>query len=538
MRERNRSSGTFLALSLLVPLVLFLAVTTARANPNRNGETGLLLVPSADTLDAGNICIGAWCDTTRRQEGGNVIFPLSLTMGIGSFWEIYGSYPNILLNNDEGYAGTDGTALLGMKLRFGVQRSDPRKTAIDLYARRHLNSVDKRIEGITDLGVRILQLLRSETHALHFSVGYVRNADPKNDPLLPPLPGTRDEFTIAAAGEYFIGQRSKATLEVMLGTPRTSGRSTGGELLVGYQYYLSPHLTFNVATGAGVNGDYPDFRFLLGFSTCQGIGSYIKPIPQLVKERQAEEKKKAKPVKIVPLSPLLVKTPSPTAVSRLEVPVSGDEEDVLIKTYGKVAVTPLSTAAPVVLPPTISLDLPGAPPVDESVRTARAGALIEEKALEYTQARMTGVSPLYGVVYKEDEVTGAVSDQLKPPESMVVYRKFSFPDVIFEYNSVELSPDVRKSLSEVAEILRTDTSWKYIRIDGHTDNVGSVKYNMELSLRRAIAVANHLINKEGIDPGRIFVKGFGKSKPIADNSTPEGRARNRRFEILFLVDKK
>jgi len=538
MRERYRSYLTVTPWSLLVSLMILLAVGGADANPNRNGETGLLLVPSADTLDAGNICIGVWCDSTQRPSGGATLMPVALTMGIGTFWEIYGAYPNILLNNDEDRAGSDGTALLGMKFRFGVNRGDPRKTALDLYARRYLNSRDKRLDGITDLGARVIQLYRTDTYALHVSAGYVRSADPAGDPILPPLPAYRDQITGAIGGEYFLGQRAKATLELMGGTSRIPGESAGGELLLGYQYFLSPHLTLNLGVSAGVNGEYPDYRFLFGLSTCQGIGSYIKPVPQLVKERGGESRKKAKPVKIVPLSPLLVKGPTPVAVSKLEVPVESDEEGVLIRTYGKVAVTPLSTAAPVVLPPSITLDVPGAPQGGDAKTAPRTTELIEQKALEYTQARMTGVSPLYGVVYREESVTQGGSDALTPPESMRVYRKFSFPDIIFEYNSVELSPAVQKSLSEVAEILRSDTSWKYIRIDGHTDNIGSVKYNMELSLRRAITVANYLINKEGIDPGRIFLKGFGKSRPIADNGTPEGRARNRRFEILFLVDKK
>ena len=66
---------------------------------------------------------------------------------------------------------------------------------------------------------------------------------------------------------------------------------------------------------------------------------------------------------------------------------------------------------------------------------------------------------------------------------------------------------------------------------------GSANYNMDLSLKRAITVASYLITKEGIDPRRIFVKGMGKTKNLADNSTPEGRRMNRRFEILFLVPK-
>ena len=62
-----------------------------------------------------------------------------------------------------------------------------------------------------------------------------------------------------------------------------------------------------------------------------------------------------------------------------------------------------------------------------------------------------------------------------------------------------------------------------------------MSYNMDLSLKRAIAAATYLISHEGVNPSKVFVKGFGKSSPIAENSTAAGRRKNRRTEILFLV---
>lgn len=92
-------------------------------------------------------------------------------------------------------------------------------------------------------------------------------------------------------------------------------------------------------------------------------------------------------------------------------------------------------------------------------------------------------------------------------------------------------------LSEVAEQIRQDKKWLYIKIDGHTDNVGSLSYNMDISLKRAIAAATFLISHEGMDSSKIFIKGFGHSVPLGDNATPEGRRKNRRTEILLLVSK-
>ena len=65
---------------------------------------------------------------------------------------------------------------------------------------------------------------------------------------------------------------------------------------------------------------------------------------------------------------------------------------------------------------------------------------------------------------------------------------------------------------------------------GHTDNIGTDAYNMALSDRRVNSVKTYVVGK-GIDGGRISGEGFGESKPIADNKTAEGRAKNRRVEI-------
>ena len=70
-----------------------------------------------------------------------------------------------------------------------------------------------------------------------------------------------------------------------------------------------------------------------------------------------------------------------------------------------------------------------------------------------------------------------------------------------------------------------------VSVEGHTDSVGSVAYNQTLSERRAKTVRDYLVS-QGIDASRITTRGFGKSKPIASNDTAEGRAENRRVEII------
>jgi OOP family OmpA-OmpF porin len=70
-------------------------------------------------------------------------------------------------------------------------------------------------------------------------------------------------------------------------------------------------------------------------------------------------------------------------------------------------------------------------------------------------------------------------------------------------------------------------------IEGHTDNIATAKYNVKLSQRRAAGVVKMLVEKFGIDKSRLTAKGYGLTKPIADNKTAEGRQKNRRTMANF-----
>ena len=75
-----------------------------------------------------------------------------------------------------------------------------------------------------------------------------------------------------------------------------------------------------------------------------------------------------------------------------------------------------------------------------------------------------------------------------------------------------------------------------VSIEGHTDGVGSVPYNQGLSERRAAAVKSWLLAHGAADGARMQTVGYGKSKPVADNATPEGRFKNRRVEVLIVSE--
>jgi len=101
----------------------------------------------------------------------------------------------------------------------------------------------------------------------------------------------------------------------------------------------------------------------------------------------------------------------------------------------------------------------------------------------------------------------------------------------FNTNSFNISPKYYKQIKKLVKVLQNNKEIK-IEIEGFTDNKGSYIYNKELSLKRANALRDILITKYGIMKERIEVIGYGIDNPIADNSTEEGRAENRRIVII------
>ena len=112
--------------------------------------------------------------------------------------------------------------------------------------------------------------------------------------------------------------------------------------------------------------------------------------------------------------------------------------------------------------------------------------------------------------------------------------------VLFDSGEAELKPDGQAVLRKVAAILTQHPELK-IHVIGHTDNVpfraGSrFASNWELSTARATSAVRFLCESCGVDPKRLGAVGYGEFRPVADNSTPEGRARNRRIAITILPD--
>ncbi|NOX85348.1 MAG: OmpA family protein [Chlorobi bacterium] len=104
-------------------------------------------------------------------------------------------------------------------------------------------------------------------------------------------------------------------------------------------------------------------------------------------------------------------------------------------------------------------------------------------------------------------------------------------NIFFDFNSAQLKPASFSELNKVVRLLKTNPGIS-IRINGHTDNIGTDEYNLDLSLRRAKAVYDYLV-ENGITPERLAYKGFGSTRPVTDNQTEKGRSQNRRTEIVI-----
>jgi outer membrane protein OmpA-like peptidoglycan-associated protein len=123
--------------------------------------------------------------------------------------------------------------------------------------------------------------------------------------------------------------------------------------------------------------------------------------------------------------------------------------------------------------------------------------------------------------------------QSTPVEEVKEILNTVFENLNFDTNKDTIKKESYEGLDKLAELMKKETSWKLL-IEGHTDSDGSEAYNLDLSKRRAASAKKYLVDK-GVAAGMITSEGYGESKPIADNKTPEGKAKNRR--VVFTITK-
>jgi len=143
----------------------------------------------------------------------------------------------------------------------------------------------------------------------------------------------------------------------------------------------------------------------------------------------------------------------------------------------------------------------------------RAGVLVEVVEPEGMETKM--------VVLKAEEISGDIASE----------GRAVFYSIQFDFDKADIKPDSAPQLEEMAKALKADLKLSVL-IVGHTDNQGKLDYNTALSQRRAEAVVKALSGKYGIDARRMRAKGVASLAPVATNRTEEGRAENRRVEMV------
>jgi outer membrane protein OmpA-like peptidoglycan-associated protein len=126
----------------------------------------------------------------------------------------------------------------------------------------------------------------------------------------------------------------------------------------------------------------------------------------------------------------------------------------------------------------------------------------------------------------ENKLIAFIDDAQRPVDEKLW---FSFDRLTFETGQATLKPESQEQLKNIAEILKAYPKVT-IKLGGYTDSTGDPQANLKLSQQRADAVMADLV-KLGVDAGRIKAEGYGQEHPVADNSTEEGRAKNRRIDI-------
>ena len=156
------------------------------------------------------------------------------------------------------------------------------------------------------------------------------------------------------------------------------------------------------------------------------------------------------------------------------------------------------------------------------------------------------------ITIKESETQYILEDVTtteKPLEDIIVFNEegvvirkdgnnlvLSMPvEILFDFDSSKVKEGVKESLNTLGKALAENKDIK-LKIDGHTDYVGTEQYNLNLSLKRANSIKNYLIEK-GVSANNISIEGYGKQNPVANNSTKAGRAKNRRVEFIISRDK-
>lgn len=172
--------------------------------------------------------------------------------------------------------------------------------------------------------------------------------------------------------------------------------------------------------------------------------------------------------------------------------------------------------------------------IDQKVEGVEAAVEENQKRIREHDERLETLGSL--ITKQQDDIKGVdgkIEEVRKATQGKLIFKETLKNDQAkFKFDSSELAPEAKAALDVFVQKLVEENRGVYLEIQGHTDGTGEESYNLLLGKKRAEAVMNYLYMQYHIPLHRMQVFSFGSSAPVGDNKTKEGRAENRRVDIL------
>jgi outer membrane protein OmpA-like peptidoglycan-associated protein len=172
--------------------------------------------------------------------------------------------------------------------------------------------------------------------------------------------------------------------------------------------------------------------------------------------------------------------------------------------------------------------------IDQKVQGIETAIEENQQRIKEHDERLATIGSL--ITQQQDQIKGVdskIEEVRKAAQGKLLYTETLRNDQAkFKFDSSELSPDAKAALDAFVQKLIQENRGVYLEIQGHTDNTGEESYNLVLGKRRADAVMEYLYKQYHIPLHRMQVFSFGSTAPVGENKTKEGRAQNRRVDIL------
>jgi outer membrane protein OmpA-like peptidoglycan-associated protein len=172
--------------------------------------------------------------------------------------------------------------------------------------------------------------------------------------------------------------------------------------------------------------------------------------------------------------------------------------------------------------------------IDQKVQGIETAIEENQKRIKEHDERLTTIGSL--ITEQQDQiksVDGKIEEVRKAAQGKLLFKETLRNDQAkFKFDSAELGPEAKAALDVFVQKLVEENRGIYLEIQGHTDNTGEESYNLVLGKKRADAVMEYLYKQYHVPLHRMEVFSFGSSVPVGDNKTKDGRAQNRRVDIL------